>query len=207
MQFVDKEYIKTVSRQERRKHLKLNEPCIERGGASWEFRGLLAAHLGTTIPARGEKVCLCHACHNGKCSNPSHLYWGSDKDNSQDLTESGKYKNPTFYMRLKGGDEYVKEVTKRAAKASVEARSKLSFEERSNSAKLGALNRKKNGRHLHSEETKKLLSEKKRGKYIGEKHPTFGTIVINDGVINKRHFKNQPIPKGWYKGMIKKSVL
>jgi hypothetical protein len=24
---------------------------------------------------------LCHACNNAKCSNPRHLYWGTDREN------------------------------------------------------------------------------------------------------------------------------
>lgn len=76
------EYIKR-SKDERQAHLRLSDPCIERGGHSVEFRGLLAVHLDTTIPA-GRFVNLCHACHNGACSNPNHLYWGSAGENRQD---------------------------------------------------------------------------------------------------------------------------
>lgn len=68
-----------LSRENRRAHLSLSDSCIERGGNSWEFRGLLAYFLKTTISARG--ALLCHACNNGKCSNPVHLYWGNSNDN------------------------------------------------------------------------------------------------------------------------------
>ena len=37
-------------------------------------------------------VYLCHACHNGKCSNPVHLYWGTPLDNGIDATENGLLK-------------------------------------------------------------------------------------------------------------------
>ena len=72
------EFIKR-SREERRVHLDLEESCCERGGNSTNHKGVLAQYLDTTIPSG--RILLCHACHNGKCSNPKHLYWGTDKDN------------------------------------------------------------------------------------------------------------------------------
>ena len=76
------------SKTDRQIHLKLDEACIERGGKSTFFKGLLAHVLDTTIPA-GFKILLCHACHNEKCSNPNHLYWGSAKENVQDRLDNG----------------------------------------------------------------------------------------------------------------------
>lgn len=73
-----KEFIKE-SREVRRAHLKLDEPCIERGGNSTNHKGVLAQYLDTTIPSG--RILLCHACNNSKCSNPKHLYWGTDYDN------------------------------------------------------------------------------------------------------------------------------
>jgi hypothetical protein len=77
---------------DRQTHLKLDEPCIERGGlkqfTSVMCRGLLAHILDTTIP-RGSKIQLCHACHNGKCSNPFHLYWGTARENVLDARRNG----------------------------------------------------------------------------------------------------------------------
>lgn len=82
------EYI-TLSKTERQSHLKLNEQCIERGSSnSFIFKGLLAHFLDTTIPS-GKMIQLCHACHNGACCNPSHLYWGTPKENKQDETDNG----------------------------------------------------------------------------------------------------------------------
>jgi hypothetical protein len=73
-----KEFIQR-SRDERRVHLKLEEPCCERGGNSTNHKGVLAQYLDTTIPSG--RILLCHACNNEKCSNPRHLYWGTDKEN------------------------------------------------------------------------------------------------------------------------------
>jgi hypothetical protein len=69
----------TRSREERRQHLQLDDACCERGGNSTNHKGVLAQYLDTTIPSG--RILLCHACHNRKCSNPNHLYWGTDKDN------------------------------------------------------------------------------------------------------------------------------
>ena len=56
----------------------------------------------------------------------------------------------------------------------------------------------------HSDETKKILSEKKKQKYLGKGNPMYGSrfIWINNGVVNKRGKIDEPIPKGWIKGMI-----
>ena len=82
------------TRDERRAHLKLDEPCCERGGNSTNHKGVLAQYLDTTIPSG--RILLCHACHNSKCSNPRHLYWGTDKDNlTIDRAEQpGGWKSP-----------------------------------------------------------------------------------------------------------------
>ena len=83
------EYI-TLPKIERQQHLKLDETCIERGAGSYYFKGLLAHLLDTTVPT-GHKIHLCHACHNAKCGNPNHLYWGTAQENRQDqVTNGGK---------------------------------------------------------------------------------------------------------------------
>lgn len=81
------EYIKRPL-EERQSHLRLVDPCIEIGGNSPRFRGLLAHFVKTTIP-KGQRIHLCHACNNGKCSNPVHLYWGTPKENYYDGLASG----------------------------------------------------------------------------------------------------------------------
>lgn len=73
----------TRSQTERQAHLDLSQNCDERGGRSYYFRGLLAHHLGTSIPS-GMSTQLCHACHNGGCSNVAHLYWGTPTENRLD---------------------------------------------------------------------------------------------------------------------------
>lgn len=87
-----KEFIKE-SRDIRRNHLKLEEPCCERGGNSTNHKGVLAQYLDTTIPSG--RILLCHACNNSNCSNPKHLYWGTDYDNIViDGKDFGTHKDP-----------------------------------------------------------------------------------------------------------------
>ena len=101
------EYMKR-SREERRSHLRLDEPCIEIGTDSRICRGLLAHHLGTTVG--GYKTHACHACNNPKCSNPNHLYWGTAKDNHRDQVEAGNWTNPYDRMIEKYGQAKAEEL-------------------------------------------------------------------------------------------------
>jgi hypothetical protein len=86
------EYIK-LPKDERQKHLRLSDLCIERGGPSKGglssyCKGLMAHLLDTTIPV-GHKIHICHACNNEKCSNPNHLYWGTARENRLDEIANG----------------------------------------------------------------------------------------------------------------------
>lgn len=101
------------TREERTIHLKLDESCVERGGTSTDFRGLLAFVLGTSIP-KGMKVHCCHACHNSKCSNPNHMYWGTPSENKID---ADKVYRKTFWQRVvdKYGEQGAREMFKVAA--------------------------------------------------------------------------------------------
>jgi hypothetical protein len=83
-------YIK-LPQEERQAHLKLDDPCIERGGQSMYLKGLVAHLRDTTIPD-GKKIHVCHACHNAKCSNPDHLYWGTASENRRDAWDNGHNK-------------------------------------------------------------------------------------------------------------------
>lgn len=84
------------TKEERQKHLKLDEACIERGGNSSYCKGLLAHIHDTSIPS-GKKIHVCHACHNAKCSNPWHLYWGTASENRLDANENGA---PNIWERM-----------------------------------------------------------------------------------------------------------
>lgn len=97
----------------RQSHLNLNEHCKERGGNSTAFRGLLAEFLDTNIP-KGSAIHLCHACHNDKCSNPKHLYWGSAKENVRDAINNGSHKSVWDYCVEKHGLAAARELNRRA---------------------------------------------------------------------------------------------
>jgi hypothetical protein len=107
----------TRSREERRAHLNLEDLCCERGGNSTNHKGVLAQYLDTTIPSG--RILLCHACHNAKCSNPKHLYWGTDKDNlAIDRKEQpGGWKTPWERVVEKYGYEEACKMQSRGNKA------------------------------------------------------------------------------------------
>jgi hypothetical protein len=88
------------SLEERQAHLRLSEPCIERGGNSYIFRGVLAQFHHTTFPSKKYSVACCHACNNDRCSNPRHLYWGTYSENLQDAIAAGRW-NPAAAMKGK----------------------------------------------------------------------------------------------------------
>ena len=75
----------------RMQHIDLSASCIERGGNSTVHRGVLAEYLNTNLPS---KIDLCHACGNGNCSNPKHLYWGTRAENIDDAKKHGTWKSP-----------------------------------------------------------------------------------------------------------------
>ena len=113
--FIDIDEYMKLSREYRRSHLKLDDPCIEIGGDSRVFRGLLAHTLGTTI---GGRACyVCHACNNPKCSNPNHLYWGTPTDNVIDQKESGTWKSGYQKLIDKYGLEKTQAFIKKGAVA------------------------------------------------------------------------------------------
>ena len=94
----------------RRAHINLREHCIERGKeiddvyTSIYCKGLLAHLLDTTIP-RGRKIYICHACNNGRCSNPNHIYWGTPRENRLDWRNSPTFKSIWQYSVEKYGVE------------------------------------------------------------------------------------------------------
>jgi len=108
----------TQSKAERQEHLSLDEPCLERGGNSTCHRGVLAQYLDTEIPM-GRKAILAHACNNGKCSNPRHLYWATDYENIvEDGTKFGTFGgNPWLATVAKYGLEGARAINAKGDKA------------------------------------------------------------------------------------------
>jgi len=52
----------------------------------------------------------------------------------------------------------------------------------------------------HTEESKRLMSKSRKGKYIGENNSQFGTKWIINGKVNKKINKNEKLPKGFVFG-------
>lgn len=103
-------------KEQRQAHLKLDEPCIEIGGNSENFRGLLCFTVKTTMP-KGIRIHLCHACHNGKCGNPYHLYWGTPKDNFVDVSTLDSFVSFPDRIVNKFGKEGALEIARNGGKA------------------------------------------------------------------------------------------
>lgn len=109
---IDFDVYMSLSKNERQSHLKLTQPCIERGGNSTNHRGVLAQYLNTIIPM-GRIAVLAHACNNRKCSNPEHLYWATDRENIvEDGEEFGTWKPLWNRMVEKHGETKAKEIQK-----------------------------------------------------------------------------------------------
>ena len=106
---IAEEYLK-LSQEERQIHLDKSLPCIERGGNSTNHRGVLAQFLDT--PIFGRPADLCHACHNDKCSNPKHLYWGTRTENIQDAKDNGTWKSAFERLVDKHGYERAVDIVK-----------------------------------------------------------------------------------------------
>lgn len=103
------------TREERSAHLRLDEPCCERGGNSTNHKGVLAQFLDSTIPATTSsgRILLCHACNNAKCSNPKYLYWGTDSENCSDAKSNGSWKSGWEKMIDKHGLEEARRIQSR----------------------------------------------------------------------------------------------
>ena len=120
-----------MSLEERKKHINLHEKCEFRNVKHrQECRGILAYYLDTTLPNKNVGR-ICHACGNGDCCNPKHMYWGTASENMHDRylhdpesfkkggktnKENGHYekliklrKEKGSYEKLKGNNRLSKE--------------------------------------------------------------------------------------------------
>lgn len=162
--------IEILDKQARQRHIDLKETCTERGGNSTNHKGVLAQYLNTTIPY-GNKIMLCHACNNGKCSNPKHLYWGTPKENVQDAIDFGSFHRPKKGIEGKPHSD--------------ETKCKIS------NALKGKPSNNKSGVNGF---TKGSLE---KGYTYTRKYKQ---IWITDGVNNTRIPLTQPIPMNWKRG-------
>jgi HNH endonuclease len=89
--------------------------CVHKSGyGSFKFGGKCCrAHRVAWILTRGNPTHLiCHYCDNPLCVRPSHLFEGTDKDNSDDRDTKGRLRvNPT-----RGEQRYNAVLTEEAVK-------------------------------------------------------------------------------------------
>ena len=163
------ELIKTKTKIERQEHVDLTESCIERGGNSTNHKGVLAQYLNSSIPY-GIYFPLCHACNNGKCSNPKHLYWGTPRENIDDAIVAGTKQSPFKGIKLGPRSEKTKKKI-------------------SNSTK-GKTN---NPRGINGSNTGKII---KRYTYKRK----YKQMWITNNINNTRIPVDHQIPDGWFKG-------
>ena len=109
-------FVNETTREERKKLLKLDEPCHLRGlKYSTQLIALVAYHYDTTLPENGNKILVCHGCMNSGCSNPNHMYWGTKKDNKLDDYQLGNQKTIYQSMVDKYGEDKAKEMIRENA--------------------------------------------------------------------------------------------
>ncbi len=62
----------------------------------------LACIIWIGPPPKGDHVQACHHCDNPPCFNPDHLYWGTQKTNSEDMMRRGRGKQQFDSLRTRG---------------------------------------------------------------------------------------------------------
>ena len=174
------EYI-LLQKEERQLHLKLNEPCIERGGDSGHCKSLLADLLDTTI-SKGNSIHLCHACNNNKCNNKYHLYWGTARENRLDAELCGSnIGNPWQKMVKRYGVEEAKRINRQRLDCQIVERKEA-----------------KRIRQLQTGDSRK----------ISEMNSQFGSIWIKKNGKEKKTDNNKLqefLADGWERGRVQTS--
>jgi hypothetical protein len=174
--------------EQRKKHLRLDEQCVERGGnsalVSYAMRGTLSYILNTSLPYK-INVEACHACNNGKCSNPFHLYWGTRKENTADYICSSNYKSLWQKMVEKHGLEKAKEIQASSGRKNI------------SSINQQRLNNKEEQNKVRAKEA---LTDARK---IAERNSQFGTCWIRKEGKEIKIKQNKIllfISEGWEKG-------
>ena len=101
----------------------------------------------------GHKINLAHACNNGDCSNPRHLYWSTPRENIvEDGRKFGTHSSPYENMIKKYGETETRRRMSKVAKGN----------------KGGAGNKGKPKSKQHCENISKAIKKKHQDKLDAE---------------------------------------
>lgn len=85
-----------------------------RYGSFWLGSGrYMAAHRVAWMIANGmipPRMLVCHRCDNGLCCNPTHLFLGTARDNTQDMVAKGRRRGG-FNGSLRGEQQHLAKLT------------------------------------------------------------------------------------------------
>ena len=87
-------------------------PTNRKGYGWWSGNGTrgLAHRLSLSMhdPLPSEALMACHHCDNPPCVNPAHLYWGTARDNADDMVERSRGRNAnSLKTHCKNGHELI----------------------------------------------------------------------------------------------------
>lgn len=83
-------------------------PLQSIGGRSGYIERVSRIMLFLQGPPPEDGMYALHHCDNPGCVNPSHLYWGTAKQNAKDSIERGRHKKPPILTRDKASRCYIK---------------------------------------------------------------------------------------------------
>ncbi len=74
-------------------------PLLRLGGRKGYQERVSRIVLYLRNPIQDKNLCALHTCDNPECSNPDHLYWGTKKQNTQDMIDRGRHEKPPVLYR------------------------------------------------------------------------------------------------------------